>query len=56
MPKVRSSKIIAGQECERTNKFLQTLAGSALKKLDSTEAVQRVLGGEQPSDGFGLEG
>ena len=52
IPKVRSSRIIAGQECERTNELLQALAGAVLKKLDSTEAVQMVLRGEKPADGL----
>lgn len=51
--KVRASKVIAGQECERTNEFLQAMATAILNKLDSSEAVQQVLKGEKPSDSGG---
>ena len=53
--KVKTSRIVAGQECERTNEFLQVLAGAILSKLDSTEAVQRVLRGEKPSEALGKD-
>ena len=54
--KVRASKVIAGQECERTNEFLQAMATAILSKLDSSEAVQQVLKGEKPSDSIGKGG
>ncbi|XP_077484067.1 intraflagellar transport 54 isoform X4 [Amblyomma americanum] len=46
---VRPSKIVAGHEPDKTNEFLQTLAKYAAKKVDSTEAVQKVLAGEKPA-------
>ncbi|XP_064472241.1 TRAF3-interacting protein 1-like isoform X2 [Ornithodoros turicata] len=45
----RPSKIVAGHEPEKTNEFLQLLAKAAAKKMDSTEAVKRILAGERPS-------
>ncbi|CAN7940273.1 unnamed protein product [Ixodes pacificus] len=45
---VRPSKIVSGHEAEKTNEFLQLLAKAASKKLDSNEAVKRVLAGEKP--------
>nr|XP_037279574.1 TRAF3-interacting protein 1-like [Rhipicephalus microplus] len=45
---VRPSKIVAGHESDKTNEFLQVLAKSAAKKVDSSEAVKRVLAGEKP--------
>ncbi|XP_065304200.2 TRAF3-interacting protein 1 [Dermacentor albipictus] len=45
---VRPSKIVAGHEPDKTNEFLQALAKSAAKKVDSSEAVKKVLGGEKP--------
>lgn len=45
----RPSKVVAGHEPERTNEFLQLLAKAAAKKLDSAEAVKKVLAGEKPS-------
>uniref|UniRef100_A0A224YTK0 TRAF3-interacting protein 1 n=1 Tax=Rhipicephalus zambeziensis TaxID=60191 RepID=A0A224YTK0_9ACAR len=44
----RPSKIVAGHEPDKTNEFLQALAKSAAKKVDSSEAVKRVLAGEKP--------
>ncbi|XP_029823245.2 TRAF3-interacting protein 1 [Ixodes scapularis] len=46
---VRPSKIVSGHEAEKTNEFLQLLAKAASKKLDSNEAVKRVLAGEKPA-------
>ncbi|XP_065335550.1 TRAF3-interacting protein 1 isoform X2 [Cloeon dipterum] len=40
----KPSKVIAGQEPERTNELLQAIAKALEKKLESTEAVQIVLG------------
>lgn len=51
--RVRASKVIAGQECERTNEFLQAMATAILSKLESSEAVQQVLKGEKPADSIG---
>lgn len=45
---VRPSKIVAGHEPDKTNEFLQALAKSAAKKVDSSEAVKKVLAGEKP--------
>ncbi|KAJ3280305.1 TRAF3-interacting protein 1 [Borealophlyctis nickersoniae] len=39
-------KIVAGLEPEETNAFLQLLAKATLKKVDTTDAVRRVLTGE----------
>ncbi|CAN7984202.1 unnamed protein product [Ixodes hexagonus] len=46
---VRPSKIVSGHEAEKTNEFLQLMAKAASKKLDSSEAVKRVLAGEKPA-------
>ncbi|XP_049271753.1 TRAF3-interacting protein 1 isoform X2 [Rhipicephalus sanguineus] len=45
---VRPSKIVAGHEPDKTNEFLQVLAKLAAKKVDSSDAVKRVLTGEKP--------
>ncbi|XP_003390429.1 PREDICTED: TRAF3-interacting protein 1-like [Amphimedon queenslandica] len=49
VPKARPSKMIAGAEAERTNELLQMIATAIIKKLDSTDAVQKVLSGEKSS-------
>ncbi|XP_059474756.1 TRAF3-interacting protein 1 [Neocloeon triangulifer] len=41
---VKPSKIVAGQEPEKTNELLQAIAKALERKLDSTSAVQEVLG------------
>ena len=48
--KAKTSRIVAGQECDKTNEFLQAVATAVLRKTDSTEAVQKVLSGTKPSD------
>ena len=45
---MRPSKIVAGHEAEKTNEFLQTLAKVVQKKLDTKDAVSKVLAGEKP--------
>ncbi|XP_070535754.1 TRAF3-interacting protein 1-like isoform X7 [Ptychodera flava] len=45
---VRPSKIVAGHEPEKTNEFLQAMGMAISKKMDSKEAVQKVLKGEKP--------
>lgn len=45
---VRPSKIVAGHEAEKTNEFLQALAKVVQKKLDTKDAVSKVLAGEKP--------
>ncbi|XP_022084616.1 TRAF3-interacting protein 1-like isoform X2 [Acanthaster planci] len=44
---VKPSKIVAGQEPERTNELLQQVASAILNKLDSSDAVAQVLGGSR---------
>ncbi|UYV61403.1 hypothetical protein LAZ67_1004730 [Cordylochernes scorpioides] len=44
----KPSKIVAGHEPQRTNEFLQALGLALAKKLDSKEAVKKVLAGEKP--------
>ncbi|CAI8036159.1 TRAF3-interacting protein 1, partial [Geodia barretti] len=46
--RVRASKIVAGQEAEKTNELLQLLSIAILKKSDSGEAIRRILNGERP--------
>ncbi|KAI9013117.1 microtubule-binding protein MIP-T3-domain-containing protein [Gaertneriomyces semiglobifer] len=46
-------KIVAGLEPEETNAFLQLFAKAVLKKVDSTDAVRRVLAGEHQIQGGG---
>ncbi|KAL5508994.1 hypothetical protein EMCRGX_G004268 [Ephydatia muelleri] len=53
--KVRPSKIVSGQEPEKTNEFLQILAISIMKQCDSKEAVQKVLQGEKPTEALGKD-
>ncbi|XP_072024223.1 LOW QUALITY PROTEIN: TRAF3-interacting protein 1-like [Amphiura filiformis] len=48
---VRPSKIVAGHEPEKTNELLQVIANAILKKMDSTDAVRKVLNGEKPGSG-----
>lgn len=45
---VKSSKIVAGQEPEKTNELLQCLALALDKKLSSDEAVKKFKNGEKP--------
>lgn len=45
---VKSSKIVAGQEPEKTNELLQYLALALEKKLSSDEAVAKFKNGEEP--------
>ncbi|XP_066956424.1 TRAF3-interacting protein 1 isoform X2 [Macrobrachium rosenbergii] len=45
---VRPSKIVAGQDVEKTNEWLQGLGRAISKKVDSSEAVQQVLSGGKP--------
>ncbi|XP_064108839.1 TRAF3-interacting protein 1-like isoform X3 [Macrobrachium nipponense] len=45
---VRPSKIVAGQDVEKTNEWLQGLGRAISKKVDSSEAVQQVLSGVKP--------
>ena len=40
------AKIVAGLDPEDTNAFLQLLAKAVLKKIDATDAAQRVLNGD----------
>ena len=49
--KVKPSRIVAGAEPERTNEMLQLIAYCVQKKIDSSEAVKRVLKGEKPFSG-----
>lgn len=44
----KPSKIVAGLDPEATNAWLTALAKIALKKIDTSEAVSRVLAGEKP--------
>lgn len=44
----KPSKIVAGLDPEATNTWLTVLAKVALKKIDTSEAVSRVLAGEKP--------
>ncbi|KAK7877243.1 hypothetical protein WMY93_032044 [Mugilogobius chulae] len=48
---VRPARVVAGQEPEKTNELLQTMAACCLKKLSSEDAVRRVLSGEKPGSG-----
>lgn len=41
----RPSKIVAGQEPEKTNEFLQLLAAAVNKKPDNESMVQKILRG-----------
>jgi TRAF3-interacting protein 1 len=41
--KLNPSKVIAGLEPEETNRFLQTLGKAALKKVDTRQAVRKIL-------------
>eukprot|EP01136_Pigoraptor_vietnamica_P034554 Opistho-1_new@98651 len=42
----RPTKIVAGQEADRTNEFLQMLAKAHANKCDDADAVKRVTAGE----------
>lgn len=48
---VKSSKIVAGQEPEKTNELLQCLALALDKKISSDEAVRKFKSGEKPPPG-----
>ncbi|KAI8521314.1 PREDICTED: TRAF3-interacting protein 1-like isoform X2 [Branchiostoma belcheri] len=48
---VRPSKVVAGHEPEKTNELLQLMAKAIKNKMNSDEAVQRVLNGEKPGSG-----
>jgi TRAF3-interacting protein 1 len=49
---VRTNKVVAGLEPERTNLFLQQLGQAATRKdLDFADIVQRTLNGEEPGRG-----
>ncbi|XP_066303335.1 TRAF3-interacting protein 1-like isoform X2 [Branchiostoma lanceolatum] len=48
---VRPSKVVAGHEPEKTNELLQLMAKAIKSKLNTDEAVQRVLNGEKPGSG-----
>lgn len=45
---MRPSKVVAGHEPEKTNEFLQALAKVGQKKIDTKDAVKKVLAGEKP--------
>ncbi|KAG1688000.1 TRAF3-interacting protein 1 [Nymphon striatum] len=45
---VKPSKIVAGHEADKTNEFLQCIAKAIKSKVDSSEAVQKVLNGDKP--------
>ena len=49
--KVKPSRIVAGAEPEKTNEMLQLVAYCVQKKIDSSEAVRKVLNGEKPFSG-----
>ena len=49
--KVKPSRIVAGTEAEKTNEMLQLVAYCVQKKIDSSEAVRKVLNGEKPFSG-----
>ena len=49
--KVKPTRIVAGAEPERTNEMLQLIAYCVQKKIDSSEAVKKVLNGEKPFSG-----
>ena len=42
---VKPGKVVAGQEPEKTNEFLQMLARIVKEKIDTKEHVKRVLNG-----------
>jgi TRAF3-interacting protein 1 len=42
---VKPGKVVAGQEPEKTNQFLQMLAKVIESKVDTAECVKRVLNG-----------
>ena len=53
---VKPGKVVAGQEPEKTNEFLQMLARVVKEKIDTKEHVKRVLNGmkiaETSSQGY----
>nr|XP_053633024.1 TRAF3-interacting protein 1-like [Cherax quadricarinatus] len=48
---VRPAKIVAGQEADKTNEWLQVLGRAITQNVDSSEAVQQVLSGVKPGKG-----
>lgn len=44
----KPSKIVSGQEAQKTNEFLQALAQVLERKIDTGPFVERVLKGEKP--------
>ena len=44
----KPSKIVSGQEAQKTNEFLQALAKIVDKKIDTSPHVEKVLKGEKP--------
>ena len=48
---VKPSKIVAGQEAEKTNAFLQAMFAAATANIDTTPHVQQVLGVAGGDDG-----
>ena len=44
---VKPGKVVAGQEPEKTNEFLQMLARVAKEKVDTADHVKRVLNGKE---------
>ena len=43
---VKPGKVVAGQEPEKTNEFLQMLARIVKEKIDTKDHVKRVLNGK----------
>lgn len=48
---VKPVKIVAGQECESTNIFLQKIYQAATAGFDTSEAVQQILQAYGQADG-----
>lgn len=44
----KPSKIVSGQEPAKTNEMLQALGKLVARKIDTTQAVQKVLNGDKP--------
>ncbi|KAK7068294.1 intraciliary transport [Halocaridina rubra] len=47
---VRPSKIVAGHDVDKTNEWLQALGKAITQKVDSTDAVQKILSGAKPEN------
>eukprot|EP00095_Tigriopus_kingsejongensis_P010711 maker-scaffold179_size282488-snap-gene-1.23 protein:Tk10711 transcript:maker-scaffold179_size282488-snap-gene-1.23-mRNA-1 annotation:"low quality protein: traf3-interacting protein 1-like" len=47
----KASKIVSGQEAEKTNEWLQAMAKILEGQIDTSEAVKRVKKGEKPGKG-----